>query len=148
MINFFLVPPAIPVISNAELIATNRVIVRGVQGNPLTLECISSGGYPLQTVNWYKDSVTSAPLNSESSHLTFAGQYNVTTRYSFKPGRTNDRQLYICQSSYFTEPSLLLQSNTELYLEWKFQTFLFCFLFVNSYPLFNFEETGRSIKVH
>ena len=112
-------------ISNTETLSPGRVVIRGAQGQELTLECISRGGFPMQTVEWYRDSVTGTPLNSVSTDVIVDGKYDVTTRYTFTPIRTDDRHQYICQSSYPTEPKLVDSTRTELYLECKFVLQLF-----------------------
>jgi len=111
------------VISNTETLSPGRMIVRGTQGQEMTLECISRGGPPIQTVEWYRDSVTGTPLTSVSTNVIVDGKYDVTTRYTFTPTRTDDRQRYICQSSYPTEPRLVDSTGAELYLHCKFVRF-------------------------
>lgn len=87
----------------------------------MTLECISRGGSPLQTVNWYRDNVNKSPLNSVSTVNTVDGKHDVTVRYNFTPEISDDRSLYICQSSYPTEPRLLSQSVVQILLNCKYE---------------------------
>jgi len=113
------------VISNTETLTPGRVVVRGTQEQEMTLECISRGGSPIQTVKWYRESVSGTPLTSVSTNVIVDGKYDVTTRYTFIPTRTDDRQGYMCQSSYPTEPRLADSTGAELYLQCKFVLQLF-----------------------
>ena len=115
-----IVPTVSPVISKTETISLGRVVVHGTQGQEMMLECISRGGSPIQTIKWYRESVTGTPLTSVSTNVIVDEKYDVTTRYTFTPTRTDDRQGYICQSSYPTEPKLVDSTGAELYLQCKF----------------------------
>ena len=90
-----------------------------IEGKPLTLSCVSTGGYPRQDVNWYRGSVS--PDNRLSGTISFVNNtlYNVTNTYMFTPTSADDRVLYICQSSYGDEPRLIETSNQNLLLACK-----------------------------
>lgn len=111
------VPPQDPEILNTELYRSEMVVVRASQGEVLTLECVSRGGFPLQTVEWYENSVANAPLSTIlSTNETVDGKFDVTASYTFTPTATDDMNLYFCQSSYSTEPRLTSHTAVRLLL--------------------------------
>lgn len=112
-------PPLPPEVTNTDTISANRIVVQGTEGQSLTITCISKGGSSKPTVEWYKGSTVSSPLSSTSSEQVSGGGYIVTIQHTFTPVRTDDRQTYICQSSYSTEPRLADTTFVELYLQRK-----------------------------
>jgi len=87
-----------------------------IEGKPLTLTCVSTGGYPRQNVSWYRGSV--APGNRLSASEWFVNNtlYDVISRLTFIPTIQDDGVLYICQSSYSDEPRLIETSHHNLLL--------------------------------
>ncbi|XP_052783301.1 immunoglobulin kappa light chain-like isoform X1 [Mya arenaria] len=111
------VPPSPPHIYNTITGSQNELTVSGTEGAPLTLTCISAGGYPQQTVNWYRESVTSTPLRAGPPVVVSGDLYNVTRSYTFTPTSSDDGKTYICQSSYSGEPQLIRYTEVKLFLK-------------------------------
>ena len=115
-------------------------VITGTNGTPLTVTCLSVGGYPRQTVGLYKyqtgqnhtklvDCNSTSPLNQ--------GLYDVTATCTLTPIQEDKGAKLYCQSSYTGEPTLLEKSDEVLlqllskvstlafillYLDYKFQT--------------------------
>lgn len=106
-------------VANSGLISSNRVVVNGTQGQPVTLTCTSRGGSPKPTLKWFRTSTNSPALDSTDETKESNGVYNVTIEHTFEADRTDDRQDFICQSSYPTEPEFVEETAVELYLQCK-----------------------------
>jgi len=77
-----------------------------IEGMPLTMTCLSKGGYPKQDVSWYRGSVsTGNRLNASVSYVNNT-LYDVTSTLAFNPTSQDDGVPYICQSSYRDNPRL------------------------------------------
>ncbi|WAR04164.1 HMCN2-like protein [Mya arenaria] len=111
------VPPALPNIYNSTSVSQGELTVSGTEGTQLTLTCLSAGGHPQQTVNWYRGSVTSTPLQAGPPNVVSGDLFNVTRSYSFTPTSSDDGVMYICQSSYSGEPHLFRITKVKLFLK-------------------------------
>ncbi|XP_052805208.1 hemicentin-2-like [Mya arenaria] len=111
------VPPSLPTIYNTTIGSQNELTVSGTEGTPLTLTCISVGGYPQQTVKWYRESVTSTPLQPGLPVIVYADLFNITSSHTFTPTSLDDGLTYICQSSYSGEPQLIRSTKVKLFLK-------------------------------
>ena len=99
-----------PVIVNSTFIAINDV--------SFTLVCLSSGGYPQQTVDWFLVRHRQTPTrltNCSTVPSLENGLYNVTRTCTFTPTYSDDGVLFSCQSSYSGVPQL--QDSTEFKFE-------------------------------
>ncbi|WAR05151.1 TITIN-like protein, partial [Mya arenaria] len=110
-------PPSLPTIYNTTIGSQNELTVSGTEGTPLTLTCISVGGYPQQTVKWYRESVTSTPLQPGLPVIVYADLFNITSSHTFTPTSLDDGLTYICQSSYSGEPQLIRSTKVKLFLK-------------------------------
>ena len=88
---------------SAPTITTQAV---GSIGVPLTLTCLSANGYPQQTVDWYRGTVTDNNRLAGIVTIVHDGLFNVTNTLRFKPTSSDDGVKFICQSSYTGEPQL------------------------------------------
>lgn len=85
-------------------------IVQGLEGVPQTLGCLSEGGYPEQTVNWYKRGTVPYSLtNCTSKTIFYFGQYFVTRNCTFTPTRNDDGATFYCESFYSDVPEYLTE---------------------------------------
>ena len=87
--------------------------ISGTKNTPLSFTCLSSGGYPEQTVKWYRVQGT---MNSSLQGCTNIpesknGLFDVTTRCTFTPTDADDNTSFFCQSSFNGEPTLTDTSN-------------------------------------
>lgn len=100
--SFKLVPPQPPIISNAIESNDYRLVVYGNEGQPLTIQCKSTGGYPTPTLVWYKDSVSSSNQMASTSTGTLQSDctYTVTLQHTFTPTLADDKKTVICRSYY------------------------------------------------
>jgi len=91
-----------------------------VEGSPLTLTCVSTGGYPKQDVSWYRESVS--PGNRLGGSVSFVNNtlYDVTSTLMFTPTNQDDGVTYICQSSYNDDSRLIQTSQHYILLLCKF----------------------------
>ena len=87
-----------------------------IEGTPLTLTCLSTGGYPRQDVSWYRGSLSTG--NRIGGPISFVnnGLYDVTSTINLTPTRQDDEVAYFCQSSYSNEPRLIETSQHNLLL--------------------------------
>ena len=92
-----------------------------IQGKPTKLHCLSEGGYPLQSVAWYKGTVSSGTrLAGVNSFNTINGLFNVTNTLTFTPTSADDGIQLICQSSYSDEPRLIEEAHTVIRIASEF----------------------------
>ena len=98
--------------------------MHGIEGVPLTLTCQSTGGYPQQTVDWFKGT-RAVPLTGcgNPSAVLTNGLYHVNRSCTFTPTEADDGVILICQSSYNVTPTLAEDSSAVLRLDCK-ATFL------------------------
>jgi len=85
-----------------------------VQGRPTTISCISTNGYPQQTLEWFSGTVSSATRLSNATTVVDvleAGLFNVSSTLIFTPTEASDGVVFICQSSYSDEPRLIEQEH-------------------------------------
>ena len=113
---YFAVRPRTPVILNSS---PSTATIQGIEGLNLILTCISTGGYPQQTVKWYRGSVTDANRLAENTWAAFGELFNVTSTYTFVPKNTDDGFKFFCQSSYSGDPRIEDTSNVTLTLARK-----------------------------
>jgi len=89
-----------------------------VQGSPTTLTCLSIGGYPQQSVDWYRNTVSiGTRLTGAINVVTNNETYNVTNTLTFTPTSADDGVLFICQSSYSDEPRLIEEAHIIIHFE-------------------------------
>jgi len=84
----------------------------------MNLTCLSKGGYPEQTVDWYTRSAVPTTLSNCESETHFdsaASIYNVTRTCTHVPTKEDDGITFYCKSSYVDEPVLI--ELTEVILE-------------------------------
>jgi len=93
---------------------------------PITLTCLSAGGYPQQIVDWYKRGETPTKLNSNSCtylpiYDTTVDLFNVTVTCTFTPTSIDNGLKVFCQSTYDEEPTLLqyTEANIEFACKYK-----------------------------
>jgi len=101
-------------------------IITGTEGEVLTLACISEGGFPEWTVDWYKTRVeqSSLKLLTCTTHAVISQLlYNVTTTCTMIPTREDDGAILLCQSSHPGTPAMIEKSgNATLRLLCKLPT--------------------------
>ena len=81
---------------------------------PLTLTCFSTGGYPEQTVDWYRGTVTDNNRLAGTVTAVQDGLFNVTNTLTFTPTSSDDGVKFICQSLYTGEPQFIRQAEVVL----------------------------------
>jgi len=100
---------------NKPKIVSPRVFI---EGNSTNLTCLSIGGYPQQSVDWYRNTVSSGTrLTGAIKVDTNNETYNVTNTLTFIPTSADDGILFICQSSYSDEPRLIEEAHTIIIFE-------------------------------
>jgi len=88
-------------------------IIKGTNDVPLDLVCISTGGYPRQTVNWYKYQTGQNPVKitqCTTSPVINQDLYDVTESCTLTPTQAEDGARLYCESSYTGTPRLLAKS--------------------------------------
>jgi len=89
-----------------------------IEGKTTHLTCLSEDGYPQQSVDWYRNTVSSEThLTGAINVVTNNETYNVTNTLTFTPTRADDDVLFICQSSYSDEPRLIKEAHTVIRFE-------------------------------
>jgi len=86
----------------------------GSIGVPLTLTCLSANGYPQQTVDWYRGTVSKNYRLAGNVTVVQDGLFNVTNTLTLTPTSSDDGVKFICQSSYTGEPQLIRQADVVL----------------------------------
>jgi len=106
--NFVTVRPHEPTITSPTVF---------IQGIPTTVTCLSEDGYPQQSVDWFRNTVSSETLLSGVISVDTNNEtYNVRNTLTFTPTQGDDGVLFICQSSYSDEPRLIENSSTVIRL--------------------------------
>ena len=115
------VRPLLPTISDRY---SGSDLIYGTGGMPITLTCLSAGGYPQQMVDWYKRGVTLTKLNS-CTYLpiydTTVELFNVTVACTFTPTSVDHLATLFCQSTYDDEPALLQYTDVKFKLACKYK---------------------------
>ena len=89
-----------------------------IEGKSTHLTCLSVGGYPQQSVDWYRNTITiGTRLTGAINVVTNNKTYNVTNTLTFTPTRADDGILFICQSSYSDEPRLVGEAHSIIRFE-------------------------------
>ncbi|XP_053389838.1 hemicentin-2-like [Mercenaria mercenaria] len=122
--DFKIVSPQTPAILNVVNIEDNKEVVFGNEGQSLTIQCTSSGGYPAPSVVWYKDRISSSNQlpSTNTEILQGDGTYTVTLKHTFTLTTLDDRKPFICRSYYPQADSVYTGSKTKsviLYLTLK-----------------------------
>jgi hypothetical protein len=118
--------PNTPLISNIVQLNATHEVVYGNEGQSLTIQCTSTGGYPSPTVTWYKNSISSSNQLASTSSGTIQsdGTYTVNLQHTFTPTTSDDRKYLICRSYYPQADSAQVGSNNKsvlLYLRCEYQ---------------------------
>ena len=106
-------PPAIQVTSPGS------TTIQGSESVAMTLTCISNGGYPQQTVEWYRRGGTPTRLTNCSTtpmHDASNDLYDVTHSCTLTPLSQDDGVTFFCQSSYSDTPRLVGTAEKQLLL--------------------------------
>ena len=102
----------------------------GLHGVAVTLVCLSTGGYPQQSVDWVfvRHGQTPTRLTNCSTVPSLKnGLYNVTHSCTFTPTYSDDGVTFSCQSSYSGEPQLndstafqfeIIRKSRNCFLKW------------------------------
>ena len=101
-------------ITNTETVK-GRPVVRATQDQTTVLRCTSSGGYPQTYLGWYKGT-SNTKLGSTTAVQETDRTYTVTSEYSFRPSRGDDRTEYRCLSYYPVAGDVPKTTGAELYL--------------------------------
>jgi hypothetical protein len=106
-------------------IEDGREVVVGNEGQHLTIQCTSYGGYPAPSLTWYNRSVsTSNELATTNNGILQSNSTNtVTLQHKFTPTRSDDRKRIICRSYYPQADSTHIASNVKsalLYLSCRY----------------------------
>ena len=89
-----------------------------IENQPTNLTCLSIGGYPQQSVDWYRNTVSNETrLSGTITVDTNNETYNVTSTLTFTPTSADNGVLFICQSSYSDEPRLIEEAHTIIRFE-------------------------------
>ena len=89
-------------------------IIKGTKDVPLELNCLSTGGYPQPTVNWFKYRSGQSPLSitqCTTSSVLNQNLYDVTEKCTFTPTQADDGAILYCESSYAGELTLRAKSD-------------------------------------
>ena len=91
----------------------------GIQGEPMTLTCMSIGGYPRQNVDWYSGSTFGSVLtNCTVQHAYVQTLHNVNKSCTITA--TNDNEKFLCVTAYSDAPQLVDTTEVTLRLESMF----------------------------
>ena len=112
-------------ISNIVQLNASREVLYGNEGQSLTIQCTSNRGYPVQTVTWYKNSISNSNqlATTSSGTLQSDGTYTVNLQHTFTLAASDDRKSLICRSYYPQADSANVASNSKsvlLYLTCEF----------------------------
>jgi len=111
---FILVRPDRPRIM--QPVAVNSTIT-GLHGVDLKLTCLSTGGYPEQTLDWFlvRNGQSPTRMTNCLTHIASINFYDVTRTCIFTPTNGDDGVIFLCQSYYSGKPQL--KDSTEVQLE-------------------------------
>jgi len=101
------VRPHTPIVLNA---LSEKLFIHGHEDVPLTLSCLSVGGFPEQTVDWYRLDEVQTKLNNcttGTKHDNISNTYNVTQTCVIRPVREHNNDTFVCKSSYNNAPVLI-----------------------------------------
>ncbi|KAH3696346.1 hemicentin-1-like isoform X1 [Dreissena polymorpha] len=105
------VKPSWPRILNAD----SGNIIRFEPDKPINISCFSEGGYPQQTVTWFRLGTNSTILEPGPNVVReFDGLFTVISNLPFTPIRADNGAIFICQSSFPDPPQLLMSTNVSL----------------------------------
>jgi len=108
----------VPVRPNEPTVITPTVFI---EGQPTDMICLSEGGYPQQSVDWYNGTVSSQTrLTGVISFHTINDFYKVRNTLTFAPTSADDGIQLICLSSYSDEPRLIEEAHTVIRLASEF----------------------------
>ena len=111
--------------------------ILGSEGVALTLTCLSTGGNPQQTVDWYRRDPTATLLTNCSTtprHNFTTDLYDVTKTCTLTPNRSDDGATFFCQSSYNNEPRLVNVSEIRLLLNRELS--ITCIMLIKKKPMY------------
>jgi len=114
--SYLIVRPSTPTIQGTSPGSTT---IQGSEGMALMLTCTSNGGYPQQSVVWYRRGATITLLTNCSRlhrHDATNDLYDATHTCTFTPTSIDDGTTFFCQSSYMDKPSLVASSEIQLML--------------------------------
>ena len=105
-------------------VALNSQII-GLQGVALKLICVSTGGYPEQTLDWYlvRNGQSPTRMTNCLTHVALNNLYDVTSTCTFTPTYGDDGATFLCQSSYNGDPQLKDSTGVQFEIGGKY-TFL------------------------
>jgi len=89
-------------------------IITGTENVPQELNCLSTGGYPQPTVNWFKyqsDQTTLRITQCTTSFVLNQTLYDVTEKCTFTPTKADDGAILYCESSFTGELTLRAKSD-------------------------------------
>lgn len=127
--SFVVASPSAPVFLNTTNENGEVKLIRGNEGDDLTVKCISRGGYPCPNVVLYKN----YSFLSDAVTCTLDRTYNATSEYTFKTiPRSYDGASLHCKSSYNGSESI--QSTTvQLYLYCKYNVHVTRYRIISMY---------------
>jgi len=97
-------------------------IIMGTKDVPLELNCLSTGGYPQPTVNWFKYRSGQSQLRltqCSTSSVLNQNLYDIKEQCTFTPTKADDGAILYCESSYTGEFTFRTKSD-------EIQLQLFC----------------------
>jgi len=86
--------------------------VQGIEGVPQSLACVSEGGYPEQTLNWYKSGHLPYLLTNCTTESGYHGglkRHLVFKKCTFTPTKNDDNATFYCESYYSDMPAYLTE---------------------------------------
>jgi len=86
----------------------------GIAEVALTLTCISEGGFPEQTLDWFTYRIGQIPLQLKTcstNSVVNQDLYDVTNTCTMTPTRDDDGAMLFCQSSYHGTPEMTYMSD-------------------------------------
>jgi len=100
--------------------------INGINDFSLNLVCLSTGGYPQQTLEWFLIPHGQTPTrltrcNTTSSYANVSDLYNVTSTCTFTPTFSDDGVTFRCQSSFSGEPQMEDLTDVQFEIACKYQ---------------------------
>jgi len=122
--------------------------IQGIVDVPLTLTCVSRGGYPQQTVDWYKGAANEIPSGCGVTNYVLENDlYTAERACTFTPTKTDNNAMFMCQSSYSGTPALAVNASAVLILQCKILFLYRVFEFFNARLAKSFYATFDFLKV-